>query len=135
MVRVDGNEHSVLRMRFRVQGFPSFYLIHKGKVFSFKGTRSFEDIVNFANSHGERNGKRLDMFGGPLSPYWSVVTTLLIFVERLKVFAISYQDRPITLVAIVFSVILSSLFMLAVALHIATKPRIVRSQQAHPHQQ
>lgn len=132
VTRVDGEEHRVLRMRFRVEGFPTFFLIHNRKIWQFEGQRTFEDMKLFVESLGATHGAPVDKFGGPLSPYWSVISALFALAERVRLFALSYEDRPFTLLALVFGFLIITLFLMAVLLHIVTKPRIVRT---HPHQE
>lgn len=133
VTRVDGEEHRVLRLRFRVDGFPAFFLIHAGKVWRFNGPRSFEDIMLFAHSKGETHGDRLTMIGGPLSPYWSIVGKLFILADHMRTFALAYKDRPLTLLALIFGIIIFSLLLMAGLIYITTKPPAFRHPPQHAH--
>lgn len=132
VTRVDGDENRILRLRFRVKGFPTFFLIKEQQVWEYEGPRTHDGMVQFARSGGSQYGKQLDLFGGPLSLYWSAVTALLILVDRMRGDAARFQDRPLVLVAIIFGSVMASLFFVAIFIHIVTKPRdLGRSQHVH----
>jgi Thioredoxin len=46
--RVDVTANRDLGTRFDIKGFPTVKLLSKGKVYLFKGRRSFEELVDFA---------------------------------------------------------------------------------------
>lgn len=48
VAKVDVTENRELGTRFDIKGFPTIKLLSKGKSFTFKGRRSVEEIVNFA---------------------------------------------------------------------------------------
>lgn len=132
MTRVDGALYRMLRIRFRVKGFPTFFLIRQGSVWRFIGPRTHDSMVQFARSGGQTHGELLDIFGGPLGSYWKGVTALFHFVENLRVVVAEYEDRPFTLVGLIFLSVLSALFMVAVVIHIITTPRnINRPPRVH----
>lgn len=127
--RVDGDAHQTLLARFRVKGFPSFYLVHDGKVWRFSGPRSHDSLVEFVRSRGNAFGNQLKMFGGPLSPYWSIVTFLFQCVDYLRSIATVYKEKPLLLVAIIISALVSALVSLAFIIHYVTQPPRIQ----HPH--
>lgn len=127
---MDGDAHRTLLARFRVKGFPSFYLVHDGKVWSFDGPRSHDPLVEFVRSRGNIGGNQLKMFGGPLSPYWSIVTFLFQAVDSLRSVASAYKERPLLLVAIIISALVAALVSLAVIIHLVTQPPRI---QQRPH--
>jgi hypothetical protein len=47
---VDVPANRDLGTRFEIKGFPTILLLSKGKVYTFKGRRSLDDIVEFATS-------------------------------------------------------------------------------------
>ena len=47
---VDVPANRDLGTRFEIKGFPTIIFLSKGKVYQFKGRRTFEDIVEFATS-------------------------------------------------------------------------------------
>lgn len=131
--RVDGKAYSTLVTRFRVKGFPSFYLIYEGKVWAFNGARTHEGLVKFVRTRGEFFGKRLDMVGGPLNPYWSVVTLLFHVTDRIFKMALPYRDSPMQLVIMIIAALVCSLIMLAVIIHFLTQPKPL-NRRATSHQ-
>lgn len=48
VARVDCTQNSDIGSRFDIKGFPTLKLLTKGKVYTFKGRRSLDDIVAFA---------------------------------------------------------------------------------------
>lgn len=128
--RVNGVAHGTLVPRFRVKGFPSFYLVHDGRVWSFNGPHAHDALVEFVRSRGTTHGSQLKMMGGPLSPYWKFVTRIFQEVDRVRTMASAYKDRPLTLVAIVISTLVCFLVSLACTIHFITRPP-TQSRRTH----
>lgn len=55
VAKVDVSAHRTVGTRFNIKGFPTIKMIAKGRVYTFKDSRSVEDISEFA-----RGGYKLD---------------------------------------------------------------------------
>ncbi|EME32282.1 uncharacterized protein Gasu_06900 [Galdieria sulphuraria] len=76
IAKVDGSRWKLLRRRFFVSGFPSFFLVKETQVYRFLGShrashmRSF--IVNLTDAEELPKG----LFENPLSVFWKTLSRL-----------------------------------------------------------
>ena len=74
VAKVDVTQSRDLGTRFEIQGFPTLKLVSKGKVYTFKGRRSKEDLVEFAKGgfaahEPEQVPEPMGMFGEIMQIY------------------------------------------------------------------
>lgn len=122
VARVDGSEHRLLAQRFKVDGFPSFYLIDGTRVSEFVGPRTVDALVRFANSGGKEHARAPTAAIGPFHFYWRGVAAAVGAAERVRGWV---EERPenmrVAAVAGVLSVV-AVVISFALFVHVITKP-------------
>lgn len=131
VLRVDGTAQPVLNLRFRVQSYPSFFLVYRHAVYKFTAARSVDNLIHFVQ---DTDKKSLNYFGGPLSPYWTVVTATLRFVDMLRHQVALFQASGGDLTFLIIAVVIGVLSGLILAIYFITKPSILPPRRPiHPH--
>jgi len=75
--KVDGSENRNLMNRFQVRGYPHMKLFHKGEMWTYTGTRSKEDLLDFAR------GGYADFLGDPVPKPPTLMKHIKDFLHRL----------------------------------------------------
>lgn len=122
--RADGSVYRILSQRFQVSGFPSFYYIESGRVYEFVGSRSADTLVDFANSGGASNGKKITGITAPFSPYWKVTSHILRAWDAAVLYVESKSDNPGLVAVAVVLTVLAGLGVFAFIIHFVTKPTV-----------
>lgn len=79
-------------------------------------------LVNFVQSGGDRGGKLLNNFGGPLNPYWNLVTSVFWVVDFLQTRVAQYQAQGGNLVLLALGLIMAVLSAFILIIYLITLP-------------
>ncbi|GJQ09452.1 hypothetical protein GpartN1_g1243.t1 [Galdieria partita] len=74
--KVDGSRWKLLRKRFLVSGFPSFFLIKETKVYRFVGSHKVEHLHSFVLNLTDAEELPRGVFENPLSTFWKMLSKL-----------------------------------------------------------
>lgn len=122
VARVDGDTNRLLVQRFRVTGFPSFYLVRGASVTRFTGGHSVDSLVRFAVSGGSRNGKLVRSMLGPFHPYWRAVGALAVRADRAHSWVLESRRNMTIAAACAGLSVLAVLVLFTTFIHLLTKP-------------
>lgn len=121
---INGPANQALLLRFRVKGYPTFYVVDGSQravhMLRSDTPASFASLLEFARSRGRDGGVRLS---GPLSPYWRVVAAVFAGVQWLHdAGSARFRGRPLALVGTVLAGVAAFAVVAIAAIHVATRP-------------
>lgn len=124
--RIDAHAHPILALRFRVRAYPTIFLIHNHNLYTFKATRSLENLRLFADSQGADPavGKPHKNFFGPLGYYWRIVALGLRTARRAFRAFRKANFTNSQLIAFSFGTLAATLSFFLLLIYCLTKPTI-----------
>ena len=122
VARVDGSAHRILSERFKVTGFPAFYLVEKGNVLEYTGPRTVDALVNFVNTRGAEDGRKLDTMLGPFHLYWRAIAYVMRKADAAHTWLEKNPLNPVSAGALAIGTLVFVVSLFAVVIYFVTKP-------------
>ncbi|KAK4525208.1 hypothetical protein GAYE_SCF08G3114 [Galdieria yellowstonensis] len=111
IAKVDGSRWKLLRKRFFVNAFPSFFLIKDSKVYRFVGSHKANHIRSFICNLTDAEELPSGFFENPLSTFWKTLSMLeainlesarWIRNSRLPVYGLAWITCVVLIVVLMF---------------------------------